>query len=155
MAPNSTQQATSAAAALAAERPRRLPDLLPPFRIESRMQAADLVAYVDVDDTLVRSTGTKRIPMTAVVDHVRGLHGSGVTLYCWSAGGADYARRSARELGIEGVFAGFLPKPHLLVDDQPPSEWPNFVVARPAGLASMTVQDHISALAHRGRASKT
>jgi hypothetical protein len=119
------------------------------------MQASDLVAYVDVDDTLVRSSGTKRIPMTAVVEHVRELRRSGATLYCWSAGGADYARRSARELGIEESFAGFLPKPHLLVDDQPPSEWPNFVVARPAGLASMTVQDHISALAYRGRANTT
>jgi hypothetical protein len=119
------------------------------------MHASELVAYVDVDDTLVRSAGTKRIPMTAVVEHVRELHRSGATLYCWSAGGADYARRSACELGIEHVFAGFLPKPHLLVDDQPPSEWPNFVVARPAGLASMTVQDHLSELAHRGRADPT
>jgi hypothetical protein len=31
------------------------------------------VAYVDVDDTLVRSAGTKRIPMVSVVRHVRAL----------------------------------------------------------------------------------
>jgi hypothetical protein len=114
------------------------------------MQATDLIAYVDVDDTLVRSSGTKRIPMTAVIEHVRKLHRAGATLYCWSAGGAEYARSSARELGIEAVFVGYLPKPHLMLDDQPPSEWPKFVIARPAGLASMSVQDHLTALSRRG-----
>lgn len=113
------------------------------------MLPTDLVAYVDVDDTLVRSAGTKRIPMTAVIEHVRHLHRSGVTLYCWSAGGADYARRSAQEVGLEEVFAAFLPKPHVLVDDQPPSEWPNLVFAVPAGLASRTVHDHLAELARR------
>lgn len=115
------------------------------------MQPSDLVAYVDVDDTLVRQTGTKRIPMVAVVEHVRRLHRAGVTLYCWSAGGADYSRSTARELGIESLFSGFLPKPQVLVDDQPPGEWPNCIVAVPAGLASATAEDHIEALARRQR----
>lgn len=115
------------------------------------MQPCELVAYVDVDDTLVRQTGSKRIPMVAVVEHVRQLHAAGVTLYCWSAGGADYSRRTARELGIESLFAGFLPKPNVLVDDQPPSEWPNCIVAVPSGLASATVRGHIEALARRER----
>lgn len=115
------------------------------------MQPSELVVYVDVDDTLVRQTGTKRIPMVAVVAHVRELHRAGATLFCWSAGGADYARRTANELGIEALFTGFLPKPHVLVDDQPPSEWPNCIVAVPAGMASATVQGHIDVLARRGR----
>jgi hypothetical protein len=55
------------------------------------MQPNELVVYVDVDDTLVRQTGSKRIPMVAVVEHVRQLHRAGATLFCWSAGGADYA----------------------------------------------------------------
>jgi hypothetical protein len=114
-------------------------------------QPADLVVYVDVDDTLVRQTGSKRIPMTAVVDHVRDLHRAGATLFCWSAGGGDYARAAARELGIEALFSGFLPKPHVLLDDQPPSEWPNCIVAVPAGLASATVDGHLAALAQRER----
>lgn len=117
------------------------------------MQPSDLVAFVDVDDTLVRQTGTKRIPMVAVVDHVRRLHQAGVTLYCWSAGGAEYSRLTTRELGIESLFTGFLPKPHVLLDDQPPSEWPNFIVAVPAGLASATAHGHIEALARRKRAN--
>ena len=114
-------------------------------------QPADLVVYVDVDDTLVRQTGSKRIPMTAVVDHVRHLHRAGATLFCWSAGGGDYARAAARELGIEALFTGFLPKPHVLLDDQPPSEWPNCIVAVPAGLASATIDGHLAALAQRER----
>jgi len=115
------------------------------------MQPTDLVVYVDVDDTLVRQTGTKRIPMVASVDHVRRLHEAGATLFCWSSGGAEYSRLTARELGIESLFAGFLPKPHVLLDDRPPSEWPNCIVAVPSGLASATPHGHIDALARRER----
>ena len=63
-----------------------------------------LVAYVDIDDTLVRSFGSKRIPMTQMVRHVRELSRDGVVLYAWSSGGGDYARDAARELGLEDCF---------------------------------------------------
>ena len=58
-----------------------------------------LVAYVDVDDTLIRSFGSKRIPMTEMVHHVRDLAREGVALYAWSSGGAEYIvpRRSMVE----------------------------------------------------------
>ena len=79
--------------------------------------------YIDVDDTLVRSVGAKRIPMPGVVAAVRGLHAKGAHLYLWSSGGAEYARASATELGLEGCFLAFLPKPHVYVDDQPVHEW--------------------------------
>lgn len=95
------------------------------------MHVTDLIAYVDVDDTLVGSVGATRIPMTAVVAYVRALHAAGATLYCWSAGGAEYARRSAHELGFGHAFAGFLPKPHVLLDDQSPAEWPHCLVVHP------------------------
>src|SRR5579884_2117058 len=65
-----------------------------------------LVVYVDVDDTLVRSVGAKRIPIKPVIDHVR------------SSAGADYARSAAEELEIAGCFLDFLPKPNILIDDQ-------------------------------------
>ena len=81
------------------------------------------VVYIDVDDTLVRSVGTKHIPMPGVVSRVRALHQEGVALYLWSSGGGDYARASAVELGIEHCFLGFLPKPDAYVDDQSVSEW--------------------------------
>ena len=83
----------------------------------------DQVVYVDVDDTLIRSVGTKRIPMPRVVDKVRRLHQEGATLYLWSTGGADYARESARELGLTECFVAFLPKPNLIIDDQAVSDW--------------------------------
>jgi FMN phosphatase YigB (HAD superfamily) len=76
------------------------------------------VVYFDVDDTLVRSAGTKRVPIPAVVERVRSLHARGITLYLWSSGGDDYARSTAAELGIAHCFAGFLPKPTHIVDDQ-------------------------------------
>jgi phosphoglycolate phosphatase-like HAD superfamily hydrolase len=81
------------------------------------------VVYFDVDDTLVRSAGTKRVPIQAVVERVRSLHAAGVTLYLWSSGGADYARTTAADLGISHCFAGFLPKPTHIVDDQHISQW--------------------------------
>lgn len=90
-----------------------------------------LVVFVDVDDTLVRSVGAKRIPMPRVIERVRGLHAEGATLYLWSTGGAEYARATAAELGISELFAGFLPKPHLIIDDQPVAEWRGCRYERP------------------------
>ena len=81
------------------------------------------VIFVDVDDTLIRSIGTKRVPMPAVVAQVRALHANGATLYLWSSGGADYARQSADELGLSACFAAFLPKPDVYIDDQSVHEW--------------------------------
>lgn len=103
-----------------------------------------LIVFVDVDDTLVRSFGTKRIPMTEVVEHVALLKAQGAVLYCWSSGGADYARRSAVELGIEHCFAGFLPKPHVMIDDQPMSEWKHFLHVVPLSCSTTGVEEYRS-----------
>jgi len=81
------------------------------------------VIFVDVDDTLVRSYGTKRIPMPAVIARVRALKQQGAILYLWSTGGADYCKTTAAELGLEDCFVSFLPKPNLYIDDQPVHEW--------------------------------
>lgn len=91
-----------------------------------------LVVYVDVDDTLVRSFGSKQIPMTAVVDRVRALAAEGgVVLYCWSSGGGEYARQMAERLGIAELFAGFLPKPNVMLDDVRPELWKDLWVVHP------------------------
>ena len=81
------------------------------------------VIFVDVDDTLVRSFGSKRIPMPPVIARVRELYEQGSILYLWSSGGAEYAQSSAVELGIQDCFAGFLPKPDVYLDDQSVDEW--------------------------------
>ena len=81
------------------------------------------IVFVDVDDTLVRSVGGKRILMPAAIRYVRRLHAAGAELYCWSSGGAEYARVSAEECGLAECFRAFLPKPHLIIDDQPLIEW--------------------------------
>jgi hypothetical protein len=104
--------------------------------------ARTLIAYVDIDDTLVRSYGSKRIPMTEMVSHVRDLKREGVALYAWSTGGADYARNSAAELGIEDCFVAFLPKPHIVIDDQAPSEWRLLRHIYPGVAASSTTQEY-------------
>lgn len=81
------------------------------------------IIYVDIDDTLVRSFGSKRIPISHMVDLVRDLNRNGATLYCWSSGGAEYARSSADALGLSACFTGYLPKPHLLLDDVAVADW--------------------------------
>ncbi len=81
------------------------------------------VVFVDVDDTLIRTVGAKRIPMPQSIAQVKQLHAEGVSLYLWSSGGADYARRSAEEIGISACFVAFLPKPDAYIDDQPVHEW--------------------------------
>lgn len=63
------------------------------------------VVLVDVDDTLVRSVGTTRIPMPQALRRVRRLHTEGAELYCWSSGGAADARQAATELGVRRVPA--------------------------------------------------
>ena len=89
------------------------------------------IVYVDVDDTLVRSVGTKRIPTPAAIERVRSLHRDGALLYLWSTGGADYARSTASELGLENLFVSFLPKPTLIIDDQEVHEWRSLRYERP------------------------
>lgn len=84
------------------------------------------VVFVDVDDTLMRSAGTKRVPMPSVVAEVRRLKSAGVALYLWSSGGADYALDTAKELNIIECFVGFLPKPDAIIDDQPVLQWRDF-----------------------------
>jgi predicted HAD superfamily phosphohydrolase YqeG len=81
------------------------------------------IIFVDVDDTLVRSVGKTRIRMPGVISRVLDLHVKGAELYLWSSGGADYARSSAVELGIEHCFTAFLPKPDVYIDDQAVSDW--------------------------------
>jgi hypothetical protein len=104
-----------------------------------------LVVYVDVDDTLVRSAGTKRMPIPKVVMHAKQLAAQaegGVELYCWSTAGSEYARATARELGIEACFTAFLPKPNVLIDDQEIGSWRRFVVVHPLGIADRSVEDY-------------
>jgi phosphoglycolate phosphatase-like HAD superfamily hydrolase len=79
--------------------------------------------YVDVDDTLVRHASTAAVPIVHVIKQVRRLHARGFSLYCWSTGGADYARRIVTELGLAECFTAFLPKPTVLIDDQEMSVW--------------------------------
>lgn len=81
------------------------------------------VIFVDVDDTLIRTVGTKRIPIPAAIESVRELHRNGAALYLWSSGGGTYARDTASELGLTQLFQAFLPKPDVYIDDQAFAEW--------------------------------
>ena len=89
------------------------------------------VVFVDIDDTLIRTVGRKRIPLPHVVAKVRDLAAEDTVLFAWSSGGAECARDVVSELGIAPHFNGFLPKPNLMLDDQTPSEWRYLKVMHP------------------------
>ncbi|MFN0019874.1 MAG: hypothetical protein ACKVP0_16580 [Pirellulaceae bacterium] len=101
-----------------------------------------LVVFVDVDDTLIRSAGTKRIAITSVAQHVSSLYAEGATLFCWSSGGANYARTIAEELGIANCFAGFLPKPNVIIDDQEIDKWRRLKQIHPGRCSAMSVEKY-------------
>lgn len=110
------------------------------------MSGKRLVIYVDVDETLVRNASTKQIPIPAVVGHIRALNAEGAVLYCWSSGGGEYAESIARRLGVENCFKGFLPKPEVLVDDQPVDEWRRLVQVHPNQCEGKSVDDYLTLL---------
>lgn len=76
------------------------------------------VIYIDVDDTLIRTFGSKQIPMPLSIEYVRRMSGAGHELFCWSRGGGEYARKIAISLGIDDCFTAFLPKPSVVFDDR-------------------------------------
>jgi hypothetical protein len=110
-----------------------------------------LVVYVDVDDTLVRSVGNKRIPISGAVEHVRTLHADGASLYCWSSGGGEYAQLVAQELGIAECFVAFLPKPHVVIDDQAIGDWRRLVTVHPIQCESESVATYRATLSRASR----
>ncbi len=96
--------------------------------------------YLDVDETIVRNYGSKRIPIPTVIEHVKDLSKQGAIMYCWSSGGAEYAQASAKEFGIEECFIGFLPKPELAIDDMKLSQWRNLLQVHPNECQGNTVE---------------
>src|SRR5262245_4536499 len=105
----------------------------------STSNTTPLVVYVDVDDTLIRTAGSKRIPVSGVADHVAALATGGAILYCWSSGGAEYAREVACELGIGQHFSAFLPKPNVVIDDQDVQKWRRLTQVHPGRCPSQTI----------------
>jgi hypothetical protein len=106
----------------------------------------DLFVYVDIDDTIVRSVGSKRIPIPNVIQHVRNLKNQGAVLFCWSSGGAEYAKQSAQEFGIADCFEAFLPKPNVMIDDQEISSWKRYNCIHPSNCSDKTVDNYRESL---------
>lgn len=101
-----------------------------------------LYIYVDVDETFVRNYGSKRIPMPPVIEHIKDLYDQGAKLYCWSSGGAEYARKSAEEFAIDYCFIDFLPKPEVCIDDLKFSQWRNLLHVHPNECSDNTIESY-------------
>lgn len=111
---------------------------------------APLVLFVDIDDTLVRSFGSKRIPMTPMVERIRQWHAEGAVLYAWSSGGAAYVASALAELGLTECFVACLPKPQVFVDDVRVEAWRTAVQLHPNEIAPCSVDDLERLLGERG-----
>jgi len=98
--------------------------------------------YIDVDETFLRNYGAKQIAIPSVIKHIKDLKDAGATLYCWSSGGAEYAKSSAKKFGIESCFLGFLPKPNVAIDDMPFSKWRNLLEIHPNMCPKNTIDSY-------------
>ncbi len=83
-----------------------------------------LVVYIDVDGTCPLCRDQNHA-VSSMVEHTRGLASEGAELYCWSTARAEYARSTAQRLGIEHCFTGFLPKPHIVIEEDQTLELPH------------------------------
>jgi len=101
-----------------------------------------LVIYVDVEGTLINSVGNKRLPIQAVIKHVQELYEHGATLYCWSSAGADFAQKTATDIGLESYFQAFLTKPNVLIDDVSITSWYRLLEIHPSKCATKTLYDY-------------
>jgi hypothetical protein len=74
------------------------------------------IIYIDVDDTLIRTFGTKQIPIPRSADYFRRMHMSytdGVELEQTIL---ETLRQSS--VSISDLSASFLPKPDIVLDDR-------------------------------------
>jgi hypothetical protein len=110
---------------------------------------SQLVVYVDVDDTMIRSAGTKTMPIPSVVQHVKELASCGAQLYCWSTAGAEYAQSVAQSLGVERCFVAFLPKPNIIIDDQEIGAWRQLSTVHPMDTAGKSVDNYRKLMSDR------
>ena len=76
--------------------------------------------------------------MPNTVEHVKKLHEQGAVLYCWSSGGAEYARESAQE----HCFEAFLPKPQILIDDVKLANWRYLNEVHPNSCDGYSLEDY-------------
>ena len=108
-----------------------------------------VILYIDIDETLIQTCNARREANPHVVRLVERLHAEDAQLYCWSAGGDAYAREVATELGIAALFQAFLPKPEVLIDDMPVTDW-WMVSLHPDEVDETTTLDSLKDLLRRG-----
>lgn len=88
--------------------------------------------FVDVDNTLLIG-GKLNIPLVEWCErHKR----DGLTMYLWSARGAEYAKEIANRLGVSKLFDHIIDKPGYIVDDMG-VQWPKYInVVHPSQVVS-------------------
>lgn len=70
------------------------------------------IVFVDVDDTLVRSAGSKRIPITSVTERVAALKQAGATLYLLEHRRRGLRARSRPRTAVGALLRGVPAEAH-------------------------------------------
>ena len=76
-----------------------------------------MIIYIDIDDTLIRTIGSKIIPIPDTVNFIKNCNTNKNEIYLWSRGGAQYCKNIAIKLLLDHKITGYLPKPNLIIDD--------------------------------------
>lgn len=74
--------------------------------------------YIDMDLTIVDIYGAL---LPGVADRLIEMRERGYELYCWSAGGEEYARALLVKHRIITLFKNVMDKPTMIIDDNPES----------------------------------
>ena len=56
------------------------------------------IIFIDIDDTLVRTYGLKRIPIPKTIQAIFRFHKEGSEIYLWSNGGSDYCKKNSKRI---------------------------------------------------------
>lgn len=110
------------------------------------MSKRTLVIYVDVDDTLIRTLGTKRVPIPTAISHVRALHTQGAVLYLSAVAVNNMLGECAR-YGYRGMLRRILAKTsNSKFDDQQVSEWRYCRTVHPSNCGETSMEDYVTQL---------
>ncbi len=98
-----------------------------------------LTVFVDVESSFHEGA------RDSVIRYLRSLEPERCELFAWSRQGSEAARAQVAEAGLEGLFGGFLPKPHVMLDAHEPRLWPGLTVQCPTRVEDESEANHRAA----------
>lgn len=86
--------------------------------------------YIDIDDTITPDCGKTFNPYA--IRLIKELSKK-TNVIIWSHGGFEYAKEIVLVSGLEPYICQALPKPSMMIDDLPPSDWASWANVKQGG----------------------